>query len=135
MCSKCLIPPHLSSTTAAAFSVRQRRIIDRMPPETRSLSIFPLTDFWASRTVCSTESPDPSDAFSTLASIGNFHEGLGAWLGLPPMLSKLIGWSLVLAPFLIWLLPAGLAARSGLVPLMRVLARLGTWLRGRGVPQ
>ena len=67
--------------------------------------------------------------------LSGLFEDLGACLGLPPLLSKLIGWSLVLAPFVIWLLPAALAALSALVPLLLALARLGTWLRGRSAPQ
>ena len=67
--------------------------------------------------------------------LSGLFEDLGAWVGLPAMMSKLIGWSLVLAPFVIWLLPAALAAVSALVPLMLSLARLGTWLRGRSAPQ
>ena len=52
-------------------------------------------------------------------------EDIGAWFGLSQLVSKLIGWALVLAPFVIWLLPTALAAVSALVPLALALARLG----------
>ena len=63
--------------------------------------------------------------------LSGLFEDIGAWLGLSPLVSKLIGWALVLAPFVIWLLPAALGAVSALVPLALALARLGAWLRGQ----
>lgn len=59
------------------------------------------------------------------SSLSGLFEDIGAWFGLSQLVSKLIGWALVLAPFVIWLLPAALAAVSALVPLALALARLG----------
>lgn len=63
--------------------------------------------------------------------LNGLFEDTGAWLGLSPLVSKLMGWAFVLAPFVIWLLPAALGAVSALVPLALALARLGAWLRGQ----
>lgn len=63
--------------------------------------------------------------------LSGLFEDIGGWLGLSPLVSKLIGWALVLAPFVIWLLPAALGAMCALVPLALALARLGAWLRGK----
>lgn len=63
--------------------------------------------------------------------LSGLFEDIGAWLGLNAWVSKLIGWALLLAPLVIWLLPAALAAASALIPMVLALARLGTWLRGR----
>jgi len=67
--------------------------------------------------------------------LSGLFEDIGTWLGLSPLMSKLIGWVLVLAPFVIWLLPAALGAVSALVPLALALARLGAWLRGQPEPR
>ena len=65
--------------------------------------------------------------------LSGLFEDLGAWLGLPPMLSELIGWVPGAGALRDLVLPAALAAVSALVPLMPTLARPGTWLRGRDV--